>query len=161
MANRKNLKVSNVTHEAVKAEQQENETIDDTLQRVLGLTPSTDNIQQGIAAYLDDEQRDQVEELVSFIRSLGAFEETIGKDGGTTGGDALSFRSRDSGLIIASVECSKLYYSINYRDSGGTMNSIFEVYHADKADMDDMKERTRKHVEGALRRWGERDRNVQ
>jgi hypothetical protein len=36
------------------------------------------------------------------------------------------------------------------------MNNAFgTVYDAEEADMEELKVRTREHVEGALRRWGE------
>ena len=158
MANRVNLKVSNVTHEAVKTEQREGETIDDTLQRVLGLAAPTDDIERGIAAYLDDDQRDQVGEFVSLIRGLGKFNERIEEGGGIAGRDVLRFVAEDSGLTIVSIECSEDGYTVHYRDNEGEMNNVFStVYDADEVNIEEMKERTRKRVKGALRRWGERN----
>lgn len=157
MASRKNLKVSDVTHEAVKAEQREDETMDDTLQRVLGLTATTDDIEHGIAAYLDEDQRDQVEQLVTFVRSLGDFEENLDEGGGPAGRDVLHFVAKESGLTVASVGCSEDGYIVHYRDSGGEMDNVFgTVYDADDVDVEELKERTQERVEGALRRWGER-----
>jgi hypothetical protein len=156
MANRKNLKVSDVTHEAVKAEQKENETIDDTLQRVLGLNASSDDLEQGIAAYLDAKQRDQVKELVAVIRDLGEFDEETEEGGGTGGRDALRFVDKGSGLTVATMECSEEGYIVQYRDNEGEMNNAFgTVFDAEEADMEELKVRTRERVEGALRRWGE------
>ena len=158
MTSRVNLKVSDVTHEAIKAEQQEDETIDDTLQRVLGLSTTTDDIENGIAAYLDnDDQREQVKELISFIRNLGEFEESTEEGGGTASRDVLRFVAEDSGLTIATMECSEFSYTVKYRNNEGEMDTVFaSVDDADKVDIEELKERTRKRVEGALRRWGER-----
>jgi hypothetical protein len=156
MADRKNLKVSDVTHEAVKAEQQENETIDDALQRVLGLSASSDDLENGIAAYLDAKQRDQVKELVAVIRDLGEFDEVTEEGSGTGGRDVLRFVDKGSGLTVATMECSEEGYIVQYRDNEGEMNNAFgTVFDAEEADMEDLKARTREHVEGALRRWGE------
>ena len=156
MANRKNLKVSDVTHEAVKAEQQENETIDDTLQRVLGLNASSNDLERGIAAYLDANQRDQVEELVAVIRDHGEFDEVTEEGGGTGGRDVLRFVDKGSGLTVATMECSEEGYIVQYRDNEGEMNNAFgTVFEAEEADMEDLKARVRERVKGALRRWGE------
>lgn len=156
MADRKNLKVSDVTHEAVKAEQKENETIDDTLQRVLGLNASSDDLEQGIAAYLDAKQRDQVEELVAVIRDLGEFDEVTEEGGGTGGRDVLRFVDRGSGLTVATMQCSEEGYVVQYRNNEGEMNNAFgTVFDAEETDMEHLKARTRDRVKGALRRWGE------
>ncbi len=157
MANRVNLKVSGVTHEAIKAEQKGDETIDDTLQRVLGLTASINDVEHGIASYLDDNQREQVDELVSLIRDLGGFEETIEEGGGTAGSNVHRFVAEDSGLTIATMECSEDGYIVHYRDKEGDLNNVFStVYDAEDANMDRIRERVRERVEGALRRWGDR-----
>ena len=158
MTNRINLKVSEVTHEAIKAEQQDNETIDDTLRRVLGLTSTVDDIEHGIAAYLTDQKRTQVRELSSFISGLGDFEQTTEQGGGPTAGDVLRFISRDSGLTVAQLECSENGYTVYYRDSEGNMSTVSGgVYDADEVEMKKMKERTRECIEGAERRWGKRN----
>lgn len=157
MASRVNLKVSDVTHEAIKAEQQEDETIDDTLRRVLGLSTTTDDIENGIAAYLNGDQRDQVKEIISFIRNLSEFEESTEEGGGTASRDVLRFVAEDSGLPIATMECSEYGYVVNYRNSEGEMDTVFStVNDAGEVDIEEIKEQTRKRVEGALRRWGER-----
>jgi hypothetical protein len=157
MTSRVNLKVSDVTHEAIKAEQQKDETIDDTLQRVLGLSTTPEDIENGIAAYLDSDQREQVKELISFIRNLGEFEESTEEGGGTASRDVLRFVAEDSGLTIATMECSEFSYIVKYRNNDEEMDTVFaSVDDADKVDIEDLKEQTRKRVEGALRRWGER-----
>jgi len=148
--------VSEVTHEAIKSENREDETIDDTLQRVLGIKPDVDDIERGIAAYLPDELREQVRELVEFINQIEDFETEIEEGGGAAGNDALKFISKDSGLTVAQIECWEDRYLLKYRDHEGELRQEINVLNAEDADMEEIKERTERKVKGAFRRWGER-----
>jgi hypothetical protein len=67
---RKNVKISEVTHERLKHEQKEGETMDDTIQRLLGIGTSAEDIGGTVAAYQSDLMRDQVKELKNFISRL-------------------------------------------------------------------------------------------
>lgn len=158
MSDRRNLKVKPVTHEAIKAEQHAGETIDDTLQRVLGVSATPDDIENGIAAYLPPEMQQQICDHVELIREIGDFEENIKEGDGIAGSDALDFVDKDSGLRVARVECGDdpASYIVRYRDNEGELDNVFGTVYDDDSDIDHKKNLSRvdRLVQGALNRWG-------
>ena len=152
---RKNLKVSEVTHQALLAEQEEGESIDDTLRRILGIESDDEDVSRGIAAYLPEEAREQVQVLVDFIETLGDFEKETAEGEGPAGEDVLNFNSPESGITIAQVGCANDWYIVRYRDGEGELSGAFSsVSDPQKVDIDNLKEKTKQLVEGAERRWG-------
>jgi hypothetical protein len=152
---RKNLKVSEVTHQALLAEQEEDESIDDTLRRILGVESDDEDVSKGIAAYLPEESREQVQELVDFIEELGDFEKETAEGEGSAGDDVMNFNSPGSGITIAQVGCTNDWYIVRYRDGEGELSRVFSsVSDPQKVDIDNLKEKTKQLVEGANRRWG-------
>jgi predicted CopG family antitoxin len=157
MVEKKNIKVTTPTYDAIVAEQKEGESMDDTLQRILGLTPDADDVERGIAAYLSDEElRKQVKELVDFINSLEDFGTEVMYGEGNAGDDVLRFFSKGSGVAVAKLECGEFGYTLKYRDNTGDFDTIrATVSDTNDVEMEELKEKVREKVEGAYRRWGE------
>ena len=154
---RKNLKISEVTHEYIVNQAHNSETMDETVQRLLGIGSDPDNIEQGMGAYLPDDMRAEVEELHFFIKALGTFETEYETDGGIRGGDAIRFVDGDTGITIAQIEMKEKSYGIQYRDSDGdlTWTDHGEIVRTQSRDLPEVKEAAERAIEGAMRRWGE------
>lgn len=156
MADRRNLKVKPVTHEAIKAEQRSEETIDDTLQRVLGIAATPEDIEHGLAAYLPPRQQEQVREHIDLIRSLSEFEERVREGEGLAGGDVMDFVATETGVTVAQVECAAdpANYIIRYRGSEGQLNNaIGTAYAGNDYDHEENLDRVEQFVQGAVNRW--------
>lgn len=168
MADRVNLKVSEVTHEAIKEEKREGETIDDVLRRKFDLN-TTEDVKNDLAAYLPDYLREQAQEIADFISSLDEFEREVEK--ATVGDHLLKFVSPESGVTIVQMEFSQDDYQVVYRDPNGDFSEVVgwgtdekEVWTTSKKpdieidskpqDLDEVKDSIEHRVKGALRKWG-------
>jgi hypothetical protein len=156
---RKNVKISEVTHERLKHEQKEGETMDDTIQRLLGIGTSAEDVGGTVAAYQSDLMRDQVKELKNFISSVREFNVEVDDERGE-----ILFKSPNTGITVAKIICRDNYYVIrylsrteSYRDIGPEV--IKDDYAKELSDnetqMKQFKQTIREKVEGAYRRWGE------
>ncbi|WP_420182868.1 hypothetical protein ACNO8S_16405 (plasmid) [Haloarcula sp. KBTZ06] len=156
MVDRKNIKVSETTHQRIKHEQQDGETMDDTLQRVLGIASDPEDMESTVAAYMPNHMRNAVDELADYIETLGDFEREYNPDGGQRGSDAIAFRSRSSGIVIAQIECRKAQFTVCYRDATEEMSPTGAgvVTEQMSIDMDEWKSDIKRRVSGAVRRWG-------
>jgi len=150
---RKNLKISEVTHEYIVNQARNSETMDETVQRLLGIGSDPDDIEQGIGAYLPEDMRAEVEELHSFIKTIGSFETEYDDDGG---GDAIRFVDDDTGITIAQIAMTEKSYGIQYRDSDGDFRwtDHGKIIRTQNRDLPEVKEATERAIEGAMRRWG-------
>jgi hypothetical protein len=155
MVDRKNVKVSEITHQRIKHEQIEGETMDDTLQRILGIASDPEDIDSTVAAYMPDDMRAAVEELAEFIGNMGEFNREYNSDGGSRGNEAIAFRSQSSGIVIAQIECREKQFTVCYRDASeelspagaGVVTSNMTI------DTEEMKPDIKRRVTGAMRRW--------
>jgi len=154
MANRVNLKVSEVTHEAITAEKREGESIDDVLRRKLGLKTTTEDIQNDLAAYLPDDLREQAQEAADLIGSVANFQTEVDETGGTANDPALKFKSEDSSLTIAQLECGESGYTVKYRDQHGDLDAVFIQGESNDKDFEANNDEIRRRVKGAYRKWG-------
>lgn len=168
MADRVNLKVSEVTHEAIKEEKREGETIDDVLRRKFDLN-TTEDVKNDLAAYLPDYLREQAQDIADFISTLNDFER--GVEEATIGDHLLKFISPESGVTIVQMEFSEDDYRVAYRDPNGDFSEVVgwgvdkkEYWTTDgepdieidskPQDLDEVKEEIEHRVRGALRKWG-------
>jgi hypothetical protein len=163
MSNRINLKVSEVTHEALKAEKQDGESFDDTLRRILGLQPEHADVDD-LAAYLPDDLRTKAHDLVEFIDELADFKITVERDA-TDGYDHIRFLSPESGITIARVRFSEENLSTDYRNRTGDMEMLSSFADGDDEDLglyfniedewEEIEAEHKKKIEGAYRKWGD------
>lgn len=155
----KTLKVSEVVYDTLEARKGKNETFDDVLRRELGLDPGL----QDVAAYLPDETREVVLELVEEIDELADFDHTVETKGASA---YYEFVSPDSGLTIAVAEFSSGNGSsavFRYRQMDGDMIYITSI-HSDRdtdskfdlntdLEFDELVEKISEPIEGAVRKW--------
>ena len=73
----KTIKVSNVVYDSLEAEKGRNETFDDALRGVLGITPDINDA----AAYLPDKEREVAVSLINSIDSIHDFTHEIETEG--------------------------------------------------------------------------------
>jgi hypothetical protein len=161
MANRVNLKVSEVTHEALEAEKQEGESFDDTLRRVLGLEPEHVDVDD-LAAYFPEKLRTKAHDLVDIISDLADFEIRVERDA-NDGYDHIRFAAPESGITIAQVRFGEELLMTDYRSRTGDMKKISSVRNAGNKDYglslnieddwDEIKKEHKKKIEGAYRKW--------
>lgn len=162
MANRVNLKVSELTHESIKAAQREGETIDDTLRRLTGVVSGGVNIDD-LAAYLPENLRERANDLVKFIDGLADFDVDVERDA-NDGYDHIRFKSPDTGITIARVRFGEAWLMTDYRNRKGELEEI-SAFPEDgdddvglnlniEDDWVEIKEANRRKIEGAYRKWG-------
>jgi hypothetical protein len=162
MVKRVNLKVSELTHEALEAEKQDGESFDDTLRRLLDLEPEHADVDD-LAAYLPEDLRERSHELVNFIDDMAEFEIEVDRDT-SDGYDHIRFTSPESGITIARVKFGEEWLITDYRNRKGEMEEISSFAENNDEDLslgfnieeewDKIKEEHRKKIEGANRKWG-------
>jgi hypothetical protein len=159
---RKNVKVAEVTHERLKDEQREGETLDDTIQRLLGIDTNVEDLSGTVAAYQPEVMRSQVEELQELISSIATFDVEV--EDGTGKSNQISFVAPSTGITVANIDCAEQSYEVRYRDNKGefslTSAGIVKIDQAETLAADDermqqFKEDIKQKVNGALRRWAE------
>ena len=156
----KTIKVSNVVYDSLEAEKGKNETFDDALRGVLGITPDIDDA----AAYLPDKEREVAVSLINSIDSIHDFTHEIETEGAHA---YYSFVAPESELTIVRAEFEESKHgsslTFRYRQMDGDMcyiTSIGSQYPYDlewELDIQDeynkLEDRITDIVEGAVRKW--------
>lgn len=155
---KKTAKLSSVTHEYVQNKQTPNETMDETLQRLLGIGSNPDDLTQTVAAYLSDETRADIEEVINHIEGLGPFKKQYTSESGPGGDDLIRFMDPSSGIALGQVKMGENGYTIEYRNADGDMdavdNGVVPESSNKETDIEELKETTTEAIESARRRWG-------
>lgn len=156
----KTVKISDVVYDSLEAQKAKNETFDDVLREVLGLTPDIENA----AAYLPNEERDIALSLIDTIDSVHDFNHEMD----TTGAHAFySFVAPESELEIIRAEFEESKHgtsmALRYRRMDGEMSFITEINSNRPSDLEwelDIRDDTDKLetkiseiVSGAVRKW--------
>lgn len=156
----KTLKVSDVVYDSLEAQKGKDETFDDVLRNVLGLTPDIEDA----AAYLPDEEREIALSLIDAIDSVEEFNHEME----TKGAHAYySFVAPESGLAIVRAEFEESKHgsslALRYRGMDGEMAYITTVSSQHPHDTeweldiheeyDELEEKIIETVEGAVRKW--------
>jgi len=124
MGKQKQLRVSEAVHDELERRKSGDQTYDDVLRELLGLTP---NLEQ-LLAYLSDEQADMARTVVSRIEKVGELNRNI-EEGGTA--HVVSFTSTDNGKVIAELEIkqgpSTAEFTVRYRNQRSDLEPIGTV----------------------------------
>jgi len=159
------IKTDDRVHERLKELKREYgaETFNDVLRRELGLNPGTDL--DKLAAFLNEELRDAVRDVVDEIESLGEFERGYEKEHEI---DYLTFVAEDSGRKVADIEFRDGYFTVRYRDQNGKMRDCgkgTERYEGieygttvdpnERYDVEDVLDSVREKVTKSFRRWNQ------
>ena len=156
----KTLKVSDVVYDTLEARKGKDETFDDVLRRELGLDPGLEDA----AAYLPDERREVVLDLIGKIDELAEFNHTVEIKGASA---YYEFVSPDSGLTIAVTEFSSGKNGssavFRYRQMDGDMVYLTSIHSDQDTDsvfdldvnleFDELVEEVSEPIEGAARKW--------
>ena len=152
----KNIKISDVTHEALEHEKKEGETFDDTIRRLLNLGIDRENL----LAYFSDDLAKAANDLIEQTEANGDYEEALVEDGMER---RLEFKLPDSGVTIARFDVSedamRIYYRgmnddmTNYGHMSENEDGVFWFKHSIHHDFDDLHEQYQRRVRGATKRW--------
>jgi len=156
----KTIKVSNEVYDSLEAKKGKNETFDDALRGVLGLTPDIEDA----AAYLPDEEREIALSLIQAIDSVHDFTHEMETEGAHA---YYSFVAPESELTIVRAEFEESKHGssmiLRYRRMDGEMcyiTSIGSQYPHDleweldiQDEYDELEDKIVDIVEGAVRKW--------
>lgn len=125
---RKNLKVSEITHEELEVRKRRDESFDDVLKRELGIIPPT---VEDLVTFLPDQLAGAARNAADYLRDKDRFNEYIIERDNE--GYTLIYDSKDSGRTIMEVRPVRddpPYVGIYYRNERGEMERAFNlVYH--------------------------------
>lgn len=153
---KKNIKVSEVVYDRLVAEKEGNESFDDTLRRILELSPDIEDL----AAYYPDEMREMSKEIVEFIFQMDDFKRNVNRGSEC---DTLKFIPEDSDLAVAQIQFWEDSLKIMYRNKNGDMDWITSLVVGNDKDtnfgydlegeFDELKEEIKRKIKGAIRKW--------
>lgn len=156
----KTLKVSEVVYDTLEAQKNKNETFDDVLREVLGITPDVEDA----AAFLPDETRRITLNIIKGINELADFDHSIETKGAQTYYD---FISPESQLTVIQAEFSESTHGnsmiLRYRGMNGDLNLLTTI-HSDREDdsewdlnieteYDQLIENITETANGSIRKW--------
>lgn len=120
---RKNLKVSEIVHEELEVRKRRDESFDDVLKRVLGITPST---VEELTSFYPDELSEDADSFVSWFHDEERYQKFI-----TAQNDhfALNYDAKDSGRTILQLQFSTETPKIEilYRDEFGQLETAGQL----------------------------------
>ncbi|WP_132060287.1 hypothetical protein [Halorussus amylolyticus] len=163
----KTIKVDETVHDELEALKQRHgvDTFNDVLKRVLGIAAGTDV--DKLAAYLNDELRSAIDEIVTEIEDTGklnrGYEEGYGVE-------YLTFQVAGTHRKVADIAFRDGSFTVRYRDNKGEMKKCGSGYEnsdtgarygttsdlSDRYDLADVEESVRNKVEKAYRRWSQK-----
>ena len=154
----KNIKISELVHEALEYEKRESETFDDVLRRLLGLNDDQDDL----VAYFSPELANIAKDVMKQVKDDGDFETTIETEDERK---HLKFKSLDSGLTIVRLSFTEEALIFYYRGLDGNMmnygylsegeDGVYWYKDSRQHEFDHLLDQFRKRVRGAVKRWGE------
>lgn len=159
---RKSVKIREITYEALVNEQEPHESMDDTVQRLVGLAPDPYDLEGGVAAYLDKQQREEVVTIADYIESCGDLTRRV-EENRDTGHELLVFAAEATGVSIVQLVFGEDSYNVQYRRANEDMVAVEgfgwtddEVLAPNGELLDDRKQALDRRVSGAIRRFGTR-----
>jgi hypothetical protein len=158
MASKKTLKVSELTYERVHGLKQGNESVDDVLQRELGLTDDRFDIENDLGAYLPAPVREWGSAVAKQIDDVAEFNHQIGRGEGNVNADILRFVLPEENISVAKMEFSENGFIAHYRDNAGEWTKCFgTIFENDteEKELDRVLDDTTQKVEGAIRKWSD------
>jgi len=124
MSNQKQIRVSEAVHNELERRKSGDQTYDDVLRELLGLTP---NLEQ-LLAYLNDEHAEMARTVINQIEDIGDLDRSI-EERGTA--HVVSFSSPSNGRTIAEIEIkqgpSKARFEVSYRNQRSDLEPIGSV----------------------------------
>lgn len=152
----KNIKISDVTHEALEHEKREGETFDDTIRRLLDLGIDRENL----LAYFSDDLAKAANDLIEETEANGDYEEALIENGMER---RLEFKLPDSGVTIARFDVTEDEMRIYYLAMNDEMekygfmsedeDGVYWFKYSRKHDYDELCEQYQRRVRGATKRW--------
>lgn len=162
--NEKTIKTDEVVHDELERLKREYgvETFNGVLRRELGIDPGTDV--DKLAAYLGDELRSAVNEVITEIDDVGQIERNYKEEYGT---DYLTFEAAETGREVADIGFRDGSFTVRYRDSNGEMKKCGRGYEGndgkvkyatigdlhERYEIEDVQESVQEKVSKSYRRW--------
>jgi len=117
-----------------------------------------------LAAYLDEELRQTVGQIVESIREIDEFDEIVTESGRR---EVLEFIAPDSNTLIASIQFDETSFQVKYRNQNGEMKDCGRGYGSstgsllygrnsstsNNTDPEDVVNQAQKKVTGSYKRW--------
>lgn len=162
----KTLKVDEAVHEQLEEMKVKYgaETFNEVLRHELGIVSNPDIDE--LAAFLHEELKNTVNEIVNSIRGIGEFEEQVTEDRNR---EVLEFISPESNRLVASIRFDEESFQVKYRSQSGEMKNCGRGWYSSTSDeprygrIRDTSDHTNPNdvigqvetkVTGAYRRWG-------
>ncbi len=161
----KTIKVDEAVHKRLEESkfQYGVETFNEVLRHELDII-SGPNVGE-LSAFLHEDLKNTVEEVISTIRQIGKFEEKVTEDRNR---EVLEFINPDSNRLVASVQFDECSFQIKYRAQNGEMKNCGRGWHSSTSeeprygrisdvskntDPKDVIEQAETKVAGSYRRW--------
>jgi len=140
------------------------ETFNEVLRHELSII-SDPEIKQ-LAAFLHDDLKELVDEVVETIQSIGDFEQRVKEDRNR---EVLEFISEESNTVVASITFDEKSFQVKYRGKDGELNKCGRGWCSPSSDEpiysrtsgtssniepEDVIEQVETKVSGAYQRWG-------
>jgi inosine/xanthosine triphosphate pyrophosphatase family protein len=142
------------TREYIEAESRANESVDDTIRRLLEINASETNEFERLTAYLSDDQTEQVRQAKEVIEDEVDVTLDYEENGGTGYNPILLFRAESNGVPIAEIETTEENaYSVRYRSGVDDMAAV-AGYTTNSTAIDEWEDDLRRKVRGAYTTHG-------
>ena len=160
----KTIKTDEVVHDELERLKRKYsvETFNDALRLELGIDPGTDV--EKLSAFLNDELRDAVEQIITAIEEVGNLKRGYDEEYGT---DYLTFSASETDKRVADIGFRDGSFTIRYRDNKGEMKKCGRGYESsdngvrygttgdlyDRYNLEDVRESVQEKVTKSYRRW--------
>lgn len=155
MAEKTTVQLKQSTRDYLRAESRDGESVDETIQRLLGMEPTETMPFEQLTAYLSDEKTEEVRKAKEAIQDEVDVELDYQMDGGTGGNPVLFFRAETNGVPIAEIETTEQNtYSVRYRSQADDGMAHIDGFGSGITAFNNWEETLRQRVRGAFTTYG-------